>query len=66
VPARFTPGESDVGIHLIGGWVGPRARLEYVEKKKSLTLPGLELRTLGRPARSSIPITLCRLPYNTM
>lgn len=35
-----------------------RAGLDDVEKKK-LTLPGLELRSLGRPA--CIPITLSRL-----
>jgi hypothetical protein len=32
--------------------VGPRAGLDDVEKRKSLTLPGLELRPLGREARS--------------
>jgi hypothetical protein len=30
----------------------PRASLDDVEKRKFLTLPGLELRHLGRPARS--------------
>jgi hypothetical protein len=44
---RFTP-----RTHWIGGWVGPRAGLDDVKKRKFLTLPGLELRTLGRPARS--------------
>jgi hypothetical protein len=39
------------GTHWIGGWVGPRAGLDDVEKIKLLTLPGLELRPLGRPAR---------------
>jgi hypothetical protein len=32
--------------------VGPRAGLDHVEKRKFLTLPGLELLPLGRPARS--------------
>jgi hypothetical protein len=32
--------------------VDPRAGLDYVEKRKLLTLPGLELQLLGRPARS--------------
>jgi hypothetical protein len=32
--------------------VGLRAGLDDVEKRKFLTLPGLELRPLGRPARS--------------
>jgi hypothetical protein len=45
---------------LIGGWVGPRAGLDGVEKRKFLTLPGLELRPFSRPARSQ---TLCRLHY---
>jgi hypothetical protein len=50
-PCRFTPGERTPGTHWIGGWVGPIAGLDYVEKRKLLTLPGLELRPLGRPAR---------------
>jgi hypothetical protein len=32
--------------------VDPRAGLDDVEKRKFFTLPGLELRHLGRPARS--------------
>jgi hypothetical protein len=40
--------------------VGPRVGLEDVEKRKFLTLPGLELRPLGRPARSQ---SLYRLSY---
>jgi hypothetical protein len=51
-PSRFTPGEGARGTHWIGGWVGPRAGLDDVEKRKFLTIPGLELRPLGRPARS--------------
>jgi hypothetical protein len=43
------------GTHWIGGWVGPRAGLDDVEKRKFLTLPGLELRPLCRPARSQSP-----------
>jgi hypothetical protein len=54
-PSRFTP-----GTHWIRGWVGPRAGLDAVEKRKFLTLPGLELRPLGRPARSQ---SLYRLHY---
>jgi hypothetical protein len=49
---RFTAGERAPGAHWIGGWVGPRAGLNDVEKRKFLTLLGLELRSLGRPARS--------------
>jgi hypothetical protein len=38
----------------------PRAGLDDLEKTKFLTLPGLELRPLGRPARSQ---SLYRLRY---
>jgi hypothetical protein len=54
-PGRFTP-----GTHCVGDWVDPRAGLDDVEKRKFLTLPGLEFRSLGRPARSQ---SLYRLPY---
>jgi hypothetical protein len=37
-PGRFTP-----GTHWIEGWMGPRAGLDDVEKRKSFTLTGLEL-----------------------
>jgi hypothetical protein len=59
-PCCFTPGEKTPGTQWIGGWVGPRAGLDDVEKRKFLTLPGLELRLLGRPARSQ---SLYRLSY---
>jgi hypothetical protein len=59
-PCRFTPGERTLGTHWIGGWVGPRAGLDDVVKRKFLTLPGLELRPLGLPARSQ---SLYRLSY---
>jgi hypothetical protein len=39
---------------------GPQSRLDAPEKRKFLTLPGLELRPLGRPARSH---SLYRLSY---
>jgi hypothetical protein len=56
-PCRFNTGERALGI---GGWVGPRTGLDAVEKRKFLTLPGLELRPLCRPARSQ---SLYRLRY---
>jgi hypothetical protein len=59
-PGHFTPGERDPSTHWIGGWLGPRAGLYAVEKKKFLTLLGLELRPLRRPARSQ---SLYRLHY---
>jgi hypothetical protein len=33
-PGRFSPRERAPGIHWIGGWVGPRAILEAVVKRK--------------------------------
>jgi hypothetical protein len=48
-PRRFTP-----GTHSKGGWV------DDLEKRKFLTLPGLELRPLGSPACSQ---SLYRLRY---
>jgi hypothetical protein len=57
---RFRPGERGPGTHSVGGWVDPRADLDNVEKRKILTLPGLELRPLGHPAHSQ---SLTRIRY---
>jgi hypothetical protein len=51
-PGRFIPGGRVASIRWIGGWVDPRAGPDDVEKTKFLIIPGLELRPLGRPARS--------------
>jgi hypothetical protein len=51
-PGRFTPGDSILGSLWIGGWVGPRASQDDMEKGKFLIVLGIELRPLGRPARS--------------
>jgi hypothetical protein len=59
-PGQFASGEKAPVTHYIGGWVGPRAGLDDMEKRKFLTLPGLKLRPLGRPARSQ---SLNRLLY---
>jgi hypothetical protein len=59
-PGRFTLEERAICTNLVGGWVGPRADLDDVEKRKFLTIPGLELRTLSSPARSQ---SLYRLPF---
>jgi hypothetical protein len=53
----FTPrplytGEGAPGTHWIRSCVGPRARLDVVEKRIFFTLPGLKLRPLSRPARN--------------
>jgi hypothetical protein len=44
-PAALLSGKDPPGTHWIGGWVGPRASLDDMEKRKFLTLPGLELLT---------------------
>jgi hypothetical protein len=45
-PERFTPRERAPDIHWIGGWVGPRAVLDAVVKRK-----------IPRPRRESNPRT---------
>jgi hypothetical protein len=59
-PCSFIPGEGAPNTHWIGGWVGPRAGLDDVEKRKFFILPGLELRTHSGPACSQL---LYRLRY---
>jgi hypothetical protein len=44
--------KKSAGTHWIGGWVGPRTGLDYVEKRKILSVPGLRLRPLGVSSRS--------------
>jgi hypothetical protein len=34
-PSRFNPGETAPGAHCTGGYVGPSADLDTLEKKKS-------------------------------
>jgi hypothetical protein len=52
MPLPLYPRGKSHGTHWIGGWVGPRTGLDDVEKRKFLTLPGFEIRTRRRPARS--------------
>jgi hypothetical protein len=59
-PGCFTPREIAPGTHWIVGWVDPTAGLDAVKKRKYWTLPGLELRSLGRSARGQ---SLYRLRY---
>jgi hypothetical protein len=47
---RCTPGERAPGTHLIRRWVNPSANRDDMEGWEFLTLSGLELRPLGRPA----------------
>jgi hypothetical protein len=62
-PGRFTQGETTRGTHWMGCWVGTRTSLDDVEKKKFVTLPGLELRHITHPAHSQ---SLYRLWYASM
>jgi hypothetical protein len=57
-PCRFTPGERTSGAQWIRDWMDPRAGLDDVEKRKYLILPGLELRTFGRPTHGQSPYRL--------
>jgi hypothetical protein len=59
-PAALPPTERAPGTHWIGGGVGPKAGLDDMEERKFLPILGLELRPLGRPARSQ---SLYRLRY---
>jgi hypothetical protein len=60
-PTRYTARERAPNTYWIGGWVDPRAGPDDMEKRKFLPPPGLELRPLGRPARSQ---SLYRLRYS--
>jgi hypothetical protein len=51
-PTHYTPGERAPSSVWIGDWVNARVGLDDMERKKFLILPGLELRSLGCPARS--------------
>jgi hypothetical protein len=53
-PVALSPGERAPSTHWIGGWLGPTADLEDIEKRDSNSAP------LGRPARSQ---SLYRLRY---
>jgi hypothetical protein len=59
-PPALPSREGAPGTHLIWVWVGPRTGLDDLETRKFLTVPGLELRSLGRPACSQ---SLYRLSY---
>jgi hypothetical protein len=61
---HFDPRERAPGTHWIGGWVGPRASLDDMEKKKFLTVLGLKLQPLllSKPIAIAILTTLSRLP----
>jgi hypothetical protein len=60
LPCRFIPGERALRTHWIGRWVGSRACLDDTRKWKFLIPPGLNLRSLGSPARNQ---SLYKLRY---
>jgi hypothetical protein len=48
--SRFNPGERTLCTHCTGGWVGSRTGLDTKATGKILShLPGIELRSPGRP-----------------
>jgi hypothetical protein len=55
-----TPAALPSGTHRIGGCVGLRTGLDEVGRRKTLALPGLELRPLCHPDRRQ---SLYRLLY---
>jgi hypothetical protein len=65
-PGRFTPVERAPGTHWIESLVNPRASLDNLEKRKFLTLPGLELRLplLFAKLRNIIFRQLVLLPFS--
>jgi hypothetical protein len=57
-PGHFIPRERDPGIHCIGCWVGPRAGVDQVVKRK---VPGpAEIRSPDHSARRTLLIVLSK------
>jgi hypothetical protein len=54
---RFTFEDRPSGTHWLGGWVGPRDGLDFVEKRKFLPLPE------ANPSRPACSHSLCRLSH---
>jgi hypothetical protein len=48
---RFTPGERAPGTHWIGGWVGPRAGLDAMEKREAVAPARNRTRTVQPVSR---------------
>jgi hypothetical protein len=59
--AAYIPGEIAPGTHSIGGWVGPRAGLDAVEKRKILPLEGVE----PRPSTPSLYRLICHGSFSS-
>jgi hypothetical protein len=58
---RFTPGLREPGTHWIGDWMGPRAGLDAVAKRKKSHHCSCRELNSGRPTRSLVTI-LTELP----
>jgi hypothetical protein len=58
---HFTPEERDPGTHMIGGWVGPRAGLDAVVKRKKNPCPCREWKRVFQPVAVTILTELPRL-----
>jgi hypothetical protein len=61
-PDALPPEKEPPGTHWIGDWVGPRAGLDVVSKRKIPSPPmGVELRSSDRPARSQYRLSYAEL-----
>jgi hypothetical protein len=60
-PGLFILGEKASGTHWLGGWVCPRAGLDYVEKILDLTGTRTLIPRSSRTQPVAIPTTLSRL-----
>jgi hypothetical protein len=60
-PPTLYPRRKSPNTNWIGRWVGPRASLDGVEKRKFLTLLGLEHRPFCRPACSQSLQVYCEM-----
>jgi hypothetical protein len=56
-PRHFTPGDRIPGTQWIGDWVGTRAIVDAIKKKKNiLSFPGIQLQFLGHPAHKFVTV----------
>jgi hypothetical protein len=51
---NFTPGERPSGTPLIGGWVGPRANLDSVVKRKEISALAGKQNLVAQPVSESL------------
>ena len=64
-PVRFIPGQRAAVIHWMGGWVGPTAGLDDLEKKGK-SLGRSRGRTLDHPAHRLVTILTTSLQDNVL